>query len=277
MKPVPYPPDAKANGRPLELDLEELQQDEVWALANEIPGAQAAILMLRLVAWAQTPCGSLCADENVLRAMCRLSAADWPRLREVLMRGWWLADDGRLYHDALVPRVSEMLFKRSRETRRNQAWRADKSSANRRQRVGNAVHARDTDISNPIKKKPLSSAPTSQNRERVPAVTISRVLAAQITFAMKRAGVNDLNPSHPKLLALIAAGTTVDEFVEAASKSVASGKGFAYALAIVEGQRKEAAALAGQQHTQPLPAVSPGQPIEHPRNIINVESPYEAG
>lgn len=34
------------------------------------------------------------------------------------MRGWWLADDGRLYHDTLVKRVTEMMDRRRKESDR---------------------------------------------------------------------------------------------------------------------------------------------------------------
>jgi len=64
---------------------------------------------------------------------------------------------------------------------------------------------------------------------------------------MRQAGLADANPSHPKLLALIAAGITLDELGQAASEAVQKKKGFAYALAVAEGRRRDA-------ETAPLPA-----------------------
>lgn len=64
---------------------------------------------------------------------------------------------------------------------------------------------------------------------------------------MRQAGLADANPSHPKLLALLAAGITLDELWQAASEAVQKKKGFAYALALAEGRRRDAT-------TAPLPS-----------------------
>ena len=59
---------------------------------------------------------------------------------------------------------------------------------------------------------------------------------------MRAAGIPDVNPSHPDLLALLAAGAEVHELAFAAREAVERGKGFAYALAVVRGRRADAAA-----------------------------------
>lgn len=326
-RPAPYPADTKAKGWRFELDYEAIEQSDTWSLAAEIPMAQHALLMMWLVAWTQIPCGSLPADESIIRAKCKVPAKDWARVRETLMRGWWLAEDGRLYHDTIAQRVQEMLDYRRKE--------ADRRSRNRHKspeepatipplsRGTDAGHPAElpgvpdtgtgTYIPEPDKPGPgisaradangdfLGAAAPAQAQAAPAAVPMNRILASQVTFAMRKAGMADTNPSHPKLQTLIESGATVEEFVEAAKKAVAGGKGFGYALAIVEGQRKDAAALVGQLHTGPLPAKPaaqvesfrerdqrtaanavaawaprlaaqvPGAPIEHPRNILKVE------
>ena len=67
-------------------------------------------------------------------------------------------------------------------------------------------------------------------------------------MAMKSVGMAGVNPSNPKLTALLEAGITVPELVAAAADAVAKGKPFAYALASAEGRRRDAA-------TAPLPNV----------------------
>ena len=57
---------------------------------------------------------------------------------------------------------------------------------------------------------------------------------------IKRIGIVDVNPSHPKLLMLIESGATIDEFMHAARTAKGKSKGFRYVLGIVEGQRTEA-------------------------------------
>lgn len=277
--PVPYPANTRANGCRFEFDFEELSLSDTWSLAAEIPLAQHALVLMRLVAWAQIPCGSLPSDEAVIRVKCNVPAADWPRLRDVLMRGWWLADDGRLYHDDLVRQIQEMLARRAKETRRNQAWRAGASTAKQVQRVANARSARLPTVSEGAEgRTEITTSPTNPAAAIKPepqAASMNRIIPAQVTFAMrKHAGLVDTIPSDPKLLSLIGAGATVDEFVEAAKKAVAEGKGFAQVLALVEGQRKTAAALAGPLRTGSSSIQLVGQPIEHPRNILDVEPPY---
>lgn len=77
---------------------------------------------------------------------------------------------------------------------------------------------------------------------------VVRTLQAEACMAMKAAGMAAVNPSNPKLTALLEAGITVAELVAAAADAVAKGKPFAYALASAEGRRRDAA-------TAPLPNV----------------------
>jgi uncharacterized protein YdaU (DUF1376 family) len=123
-RPAPYPADTRAKGWRFELDYEKIDQSDTWDLASEIPLSQHCLLMMWLVAWRQEPCGSFPNDEAVIRAKCKIPADTWSSVRQVLMRGWWLADDGRLYHDTIVQRVKEMLAKRRKEADRKAAYRA---------------------------------------------------------------------------------------------------------------------------------------------------------
>jgi uncharacterized protein YdaU (DUF1376 family) len=61
-------------------------------------------------------------------------------------------------------------------------------------------------------------------------------MASAVCVAMRAAGLASVNPGHPKLLALLEASAPIGAFVGAAQDAAARGKGFAYALAIVEGQ-----------------------------------------
>ena len=67
---------------------------------------------------------------------------------------------------------------------------------------------------------------------------------------MRVAGMADTNPGHPTLLALLEAGATEDEFIGAARTAVRAKKSFAYALATLTSQRKEAKEL----NLQPAPS-----------------------
>lgn len=115
---MPYPAETRAKGWRFELDYERIEQSDTWDMAAEVPMAGAALLMMWYQAWKQVPCGSFPSDEDVIRAKCRVPVARWDDLRPILMRGWWLGDDGRLYHDTLVERVREMLAYREKEAGR---------------------------------------------------------------------------------------------------------------------------------------------------------------
>lgn len=80
--------------------------------------------------------------------------------------------------------------------------------------------------------------PSQQSREPTPS--------ASVCLELKKIGIIDLNPAHPKLLMLIEAGATIDEFMHAARTAKDKGKGFKYVLGIVEGQRAEAESAKGK-------------------------------
>jgi hypothetical protein len=75
--------------------------------------------------------------------------------------------------------------------------------------------------------------------QAVPPVTPSA--AGKACLVLKKAGLQDVNPGHPELLELLAGGCTEAELSGAAVVAVGKGKGFAYALGVLRGQRGEAA------------------------------------
>lgn len=81
---------------------------------------------------------------------------------------------------------------------------------------------------------------------------------AEVCKALKSAGIADVNPGHPRLLALLEAGATLAEFTGFASKALqaAPGNAFAYLLSTVEGERKRVAGNSGKLHTGPMPTAA---------------------
>lgn len=76
------------------------------------------------------------------------------------------------------------------------------------------------------------------------AATPTATRAGEACKAMRRAGLAATNPSDPRLLALLDAGATVDEFAVIASEAAARSKSWAWVLTVVEGRRREAAQIA---------------------------------
>lgn len=232
--PVPYPADTRAKGWRFEIDYEKVEQSDTWALAP--PDARPWLLMLWLTAWRQTPCGSLPPEDALIAARIGMPMKAYQKHREVLRRGWWLAEDGRLYHDTIIGRVLEML-----ESRRKNSQRVANHTAKKKQSpIANALATGDKHSTNDTGTSTGTSTPTE----------VGEASAGEICKAMKTAGlVAGVSPSHPKLLALIAAGVTLAEFTDAATEAVTRQKPFAYALATAEGRRRDAA-------TEPLPAAA---------------------
>lgn len=117
----PFPPDTRAKGWRFELDYERIEQSDTWAIAPA--EARPWLLMLWLTAWRQVPCGSLPNSDELIAARIGMPAMQFGMLRAVLMRGWRLHADGRLYHTALIEQVNSMLAHRKTEAARVRAWR----------------------------------------------------------------------------------------------------------------------------------------------------------
>jgi hypothetical protein len=100
--------------------------------------------------------------------------------------------------------------------------------------------------------------PDSSDGEETQEALLQRSSQAGLMCkAMRVQGVQDVNPGHPDLLALIDAGATVAEFEGAAAEAYRRGKGFAYSLTVLTNQRIEAARKADLMHKGQLPARAP--------------------
>lgn len=239
--PAPYPADTRAKGWRFELDYEKIDQSDTWGLAAEVPLARPCLVMMWLVAWTQEPCGSLPNDEAIIRVRCGIPANVWPKVRELLMRGWWLADDGRLYHDTVALRVLEMIEYRRKEAERrgrNRGKPPEVPPVSRGTEAGQQPQSHETPDTGTGTGTGTLSELRSDGAHATPGDACK---------AMKAVGMQSVSPSHPKLIALLEAGITVSELVDAAAHAVQNQKPFAYALATAEGRRRDSA-------TAPLPA-----------------------
>lgn len=149
MRQIPYPADTRAKGWRFELDMERARQSDTWTLAPA--DVRPWLLMLWAVAWEQTPCGSLPADDLLIAARIGMPLKLFQRHKAVLMRRWWLAEDGRLYHDVLVARALEMLEERAKTARRVATSRA----LMREQRASNALQRSSTPLDTTPEPEPV--------------------------------------------------------------------------------------------------------------------------
>lgn len=93
--------------------------------------------------------------------------------------------------------------------------------------------------------------------------------AGTICKALKAAGLANVSPQHPALLALIERGVTAETFADAAATAVSRGKGFDYAIGILRRQLDEAAEIGELPKAQQQPAM-------HPDSRAAVEAEGEA-
>ena len=265
-RPAPYPADTKAKGWRFELDLEQVMQSDTWALAS--PDERPWLFMLWATAWQQTPCGSMPSEPKLICARLGMTAKQFQKSKDVILRGWWLADDGRLYHDTIATRVKDMLSRKNSERERKANYRAQKEAEERLRDINSKT--RDiADVPDLSHGTDTGRTPESQWTDDTGTGTgtgtgldssksnthCARDLkSGDVCKAMKQAGIGDVNPGNQTLKVLIDAGATLDEFTGAAAKAVNSQKGFSYALGIVKRDREQAATMADKLHRGELPA-----------------------
>ena len=85
-------------------------------------------------------------------------------------------------------------------------------------------------------------------------------MAATVCKVIKAEGIASVNPSHPLLATLIAAGADGPLFAAAARSAVRQGKGFAWVLGAVQGQMRDAAQAAADGLMLPPSRDSPPEP-----------------
>jgi hypothetical protein len=141
----PYPADLEAKGWNLDLDYERIEQSDTWAIAS--PEQRPWLLMLWMIAWRQSPVATLPDNDRLIAARIGLPIEKFVEWREVLLSGWELATDGRLYHRTLTQHALRMAEKRSKDRARVAAFRAKSS----------VVEASNDDVT---RYQRVSSAPT---------------------------------------------------------------------------------------------------------------------
>lgn len=295
---APYPATIRAKGWRFELDYERIEESDTWPLAAEIPMAQPALLMLWLQAWRQTPCGSLPDDDEAIRAKCRVPAPMWAAMRHVVMRGWWKADDGRLYHPQITKLVLEMMANRRSSADRQAKRRKPEAptpsvppapfvpgtvgngqgSTNPDGSIGQGSVAADPpapppDSANVTRDIRVSAPevppkcdtdhrpPTTKNTHTAAVIEAGEgATAADVVCGlMLNAGVKDAHPGDAQMLALLAIGVAPTEFESAAKVAKDAGKGMAYAIGVVKRRRFEALQVASS-----LPSPPPAPPAPKP-------------
>jgi hypothetical protein len=265
--PPPYGADSRAKGWRFEIDYEKLEQSDTWALART-HSLRGALLLLWVTAWRQEPCGTLPADDTLICARLGMDLAEFVAQRHILMRGWYLASDGRLYHRYMTTVVLRMMQVKTAERDRKRDYRLRKSGAVPRDTTvtgddeTGSPPGRDATRTRTRTGTGINPPATTQGQEggesgKTETSGFTPTPAGAICKALRQAGIADTNPGHPRLLAVIEAGATLEEFTGFAPAAVKGSKGFAWILGAVEGERRRAKETAEQIHQGPLQAEEP--------------------
>jgi hypothetical protein len=116
-------------------------------------------------------------------------------------------------------------------------------------RASRATRAREAEPPDPEPPNPEPPDPEPPNPE--PPTSNTATPEAAVCLALRRAGIARVNPAHPTLHALVAAGAEPQEFLDAASGALGKAHPFAYVLGVVEGRRRDALNVANGTHTLP--------------------------
>jgi hypothetical protein len=156
----PYPPDTTVVASRFPLDLPRLMASDTWTLTAPTPELRPWLLMLWVVSWTQVPAGSFADDDALLAAKIGMPLHAFQLSRGTLMRGWYKATDGRLYHNIISELVLDKLDERAKWRKRHGV--PDQTS----HRSGTTVHHGGTAVNGDDAAQPPSRTPVDNQSHR---------------------------------------------------------------------------------------------------------------
>ena len=279
---APYSADTRAKGWRFELDLERVMQSDTWALAS--PEVRPWLLMLWAVAWQQVPCGSMPSDDALIAARLGMKLAVFQKTKDVLMRGWHLAEDGRLYHATLTERVLDMLGRKEGERKRKAEYRARMEAERKVVELEiDLKMSRGTDVGGTWESAARDATGTGTgtgtgtsllNTAGITHTTreLARATPAELSAVLRRHSIKS-SSDDPRVIAAAKAGVTV-KTVEAAcayaeTKKPAGRIPPLYVLTIAESWTQEAVETA-RARASPSRSSKPAQPHWRDANAATI-------
>ena len=89
------------------LEVARLRRSKAWLICKRRPELAFFMLNLWTASWHERPAGSLEDDDDVLADAAMCSPEKWTKVRADVMRGWFKAADGRLYHPVVAEKVMD--------------------------------------------------------------------------------------------------------------------------------------------------------------------------
>lgn len=199
-------------------------------------------LLLLMAYWREG--GPLADDDEELAAIVKATPKEWAQLRPRMAKFFTVASG------VWTQKRMEQELAGAKERSAKSSGKAKKAAQARwgqsQKHAPSIPTSNAPSIPQALPEDCPTPSPSSLRSETPSDEGVARTREADACIAMRRAGMHAVNPASPKLKAMLDAGITVPELVEAAADAVSKGKPFAYALATAEGRRKDAA-------TAPLP------------------------
>ncbi|CAN7342173.1 YdaU family protein [Acidovorax sp. LjRoot74] len=203
-------------------------------------------LLLLMAYWREG--GPLADDDEELAAIVKATPKEWAQLRPRMAKFFTVADgvwtQKRMQQE--LAGAKERSEKSSSKAQKAAQARWGQAAKNAPSIPPGNAPGNAPSIPQAVHEDCPTPSPSSLRSETPSIEGVARTREAEACIAMRQAGMQAVNPSSPKLRALLDAGITVAELVEATADAVAKGKPFAYALASAEGRRRDAA-------TAPMP------------------------
>lgn len=166
-----------------------------------------------------------------LASVARISNDRWISVEDTLSEFFTETEQGTWIHARIEDDLAKVASKST------QASAAGKRSAAKRAESKVTVNKEDSNgRSNSVERKSNhTDTDTEADKDKELKDTHSNnLLPASVCVELTRSGMLHVNPSHPDLLAVIADGATMADFIYAATEATQKGKGFAYTIAIVK-------------------------------------------
>lgn len=141
----------------------------------------------------------------------------------------------------------------------------DGAETSQQRRAEMALTGTETGTETRKRKEHAPPSPPAQARVPMPDLEGHQPTPAGLACrAMRKAGLQAVNPGDPRLRTLLEQGVTAEELAGVAAEAVAKGKAFAWVLAVVQSRRQEAAAI----------ALAPPAPVTKPSHDADRTAEY---
>ena len=254
------------------LDVTRLRDSDLAAL--ETPEACWAAVLLWCASWHQIPAASLPDEDRILANLAGFGRVvkEWMKVKDGALRGWIKCSDGRLYHPVVADKAITAW-----KSKLEQAWRTELARIKKHNQRHPDKQLPDISFDEFMSRRTSSNSPEdtvilSQGQNAtVPQSSLEKPHpidrdtdrdidnkthiasgssnsttgspAGIVCARLKSDGILDVNPMHPKLLALLDAGLSVEEIAAVGPEAKQKSKGFAWILATAEGRRRDAATV----------------------------------